>query len=76
MQHISLDQADPRTASRTPPSSRWRVVDIVVASVVGVALGVVFFVWGFAYTGLEGPAKALYIRNAAKRAPRRGGAGR
>ncbi|MFL6027087.1 MAG: ECF transporter S component [Friedmanniella sp.] len=44
-----------------PPASprRWRVVDIVVASVVGVALGVVFFVWGFAYSGLEAPFKAL-----------------
>lgn len=45
--------------SRRPPTWRWRVVDIVVASVIGVALGVVFFVWGFAYNGLEGPFKAL-----------------
>jgi len=54
-----------RTADETAvpgssrPNRRWRVVDIVVASVLGVALGVVFFVWGFAYSGLEGPAKAL-----------------
>jgi energy-coupling factor transport system substrate-specific component len=46
-------------AAPAPSTRRWRVVDIVVASVLGVALGVVFFVWGFAYTGLEGPAKAL-----------------
>jgi energy-coupling factor transport system substrate-specific component len=47
------------TAGRRPSTWRWRVVDIVVASVVGVALGVVYFVWGFAYNGLEGPFKAL-----------------
>ena len=45
--------------ARLHPARRWRVLDIVVASVLGVALGVVFFAWGFAYTGLEGPAKAL-----------------
>lgn len=49
--------ADARTTR--PPRWRWRVVDIVVASVIGVALGVVFFVWGFAYTGLDAPLKAL-----------------
>ena len=57
MQH-STTTAD-ATEVGPAPSRRWRVVDIVVASVVGVALGVVFFVWGFAYTGLEAPAKAL-----------------
>lgn len=51
---------DQTTSSTSRPSRwRWRVVDIVVASVVGVALGVVFFVWGFAYNGLAGPFKAL-----------------
>ena len=59
MQHTSFPAAEPSAASRAPRSSRWRVVDIVVASVVGVALGVVFFVWGFAYSGLETPLKAL-----------------
>lgn len=32
---------------------RWRVVDIVVASVIGVAAGVVFWVWGQAWTPLS-----------------------
>ena len=59
MQHTSLPPAEPSTASRAPRASRWRVVDIVVASVVGVALGVVFLVWGAAYNGLEAPFKAL-----------------
>ena len=32
-------------------SLRWRVVDIVVASVVGVAAGLVFLLWNIAYRG-------------------------
>lgn len=34
-------------------SPRWRVVDIVVAGVVGVAAGVVFWAWGQAWTPLS-----------------------
>ena len=30
-------------------TSRWRVVDIVTASVIGVAAGVIFWAWGLAY---------------------------
>ena len=32
---------------------RWRVVDIVVASVIGVASGVLFWLWGLAWPGLD-----------------------
>ncbi|MFE1646798.1 ECF transporter S component [Microbacterium sp. P01] len=32
---------------------RWRVVDIVVASVIGVAAGVIFWLWGLAWPGLD-----------------------
>ncbi|MEC5149122.1 ECF transporter S component [Cryobacterium sp. GrIS_2_6] len=32
---------------------RWRVVDIVVASVIGVASGVIFWAWGLAWTPLS-----------------------
>jgi energy-coupling factor transport system permease protein len=32
---------------------RWRVVDIVVASVLGVAAGVLFWLWGQAWTPLD-----------------------
>jgi energy-coupling factor transport system substrate-specific component len=32
---------------------RWRVVDIVVASVLGVASGVIFWAWGLAWTPLS-----------------------
>jgi energy-coupling factor transport system substrate-specific component len=36
-----------------PRTRRWRVVDIVVASVLGVAAGVVFWAWGIAWTPLS-----------------------
>ena len=57
MPHTTVPPVDERTA--VAPNRRWRVVDIVVASVVGVALGVVFLVWGAAYNVLETPFKAL-----------------
>jgi energy-coupling factor transport system substrate-specific component len=37
---------------------RWRVVDIVVASVIGVAAGLVFWLWGQAYNPLSAPLEA------------------
>jgi energy-coupling factor transport system substrate-specific component len=50
---------------------RWRVVDIVVAAVLGVAAGVVFWAWGIAWTplsaalsftpGLEGLLNGLWL---------------
>ncbi|WP_231916202.1 ECF transporter S component [Microbacterium karelineae] len=36
-----------------PTRRRWRVVDIVVASVIGVAAGVVFWLWGQAWPALD-----------------------
>jgi energy-coupling factor transport system substrate-specific component len=33
------------------PDTRWRTRDIVVAAVIGVAFGVVFWVWGIAWDG-------------------------
>jgi energy-coupling factor transport system substrate-specific component len=48
---ISFEQsAAPRPAKR---NYRWRVVDIVVASVIGVACGVVFWAWGLAWSPLS-----------------------
>lgn len=38
---------------------RWRVVDIVVASVVAVASGVVFWVWGQVWNPVSGPVTAV-----------------
>lgn len=40
----------------TPDSSRWRTVDIVVASVIAVAFGVIFWAWGLFWNG---PAEAI-----------------
>jgi energy-coupling factor transport system substrate-specific component len=38
---------------------RWRVVDIVVASVIGVASGLVFLAWNVAYNPLSAPVSAV-----------------
>jgi energy-coupling factor transport system substrate-specific component len=38
-------------ASQAPHPFRWRVVDIVVAAVIGVASGLVFLLWNVAYRG-------------------------
>jgi len=46
----SSHQSPPRSPR---PSRRWRVVDIVVASVIGVACGVVFWAWGLAWEPLS-----------------------
>lgn len=56
------------TSTETPVAStvassrtgrfRWRVVDIVVASVIGVAAGLVFWVWGQAYSPISVPFEA------------------
>jgi energy-coupling factor transport system substrate-specific component len=48
------------TTTASPPGvpaglaidTRWRTRDIVVAAVLGVAFGVVFWAWGFAWAGL------------------------
>lgn len=39
--------------SRRKRGLRWRVVDIVVASVLGVASGVIFWAWGLAWPSLS-----------------------
>ncbi|WP_173924244.1 ECF transporter S component [Agromyces sp. Marseille-P2726] len=54
----------PVTSSTSSPTSgshrlRWRVVDIVVASVIGVAVGVVFWAWGVVWGPISGPIEAL-----------------
>jgi energy-coupling factor transport system substrate-specific component len=36
----------------TLPDTAWRTRDIVVAAVIGVAFGVVFWVWGFAWSAV------------------------
>jgi energy-coupling factor transport system permease protein len=52
------------TTTTTPPATsrrinfHWRVVDIVVASVIGVAAGLIFFAWNQIYSPLSGPLEA------------------
>jgi energy-coupling factor transport system substrate-specific component len=41
------------------PDTRWLTRDIVVAAVIGVAFGVVFWVWGLAWTAFE-PLNAIF----------------
>jgi len=47
------------TTDRRARVLRWRVVDIVVASVVAVAAGVVFWVWGQLDNPISGPVSAV-----------------
>ena len=47
------------TTSATPHRFAWRVVDIVVASVVGVASGLLFVVWNIASNPVTDPLKAV-----------------
>lgn len=35
------------------PDTRWRTRDIVIAAVIGVAFGVVFWVWGLAWAAID-----------------------
>jgi len=49
------------SATTTPPrpSMRWRVVDIVIASVLGVAGGLIFVLWNLAYNPVTAPLEAF-----------------
>lgn len=58
----SADASATATAAATQAqraSRRWRVVDIVVASVISAASAVVFVAWNFAHDGVTAPLKAL-----------------
>ena len=50
--HATITSTRPVTAKK-PRNFRWRVVDIVVASVIGVASGVIFWAWGLAWSPLS-----------------------
>ena len=43
----------PANTSAPLPDTRWRTRDIVVAAVIGVAFGVVFWAWGLAWPALD-----------------------
>lgn len=48
----------PSPVPRTRPVMRWRVVDIVVASVLGVAAGLVMTLWNLIYSPVTAPLEA------------------
>lgn len=53
--------SSPSTSVRRPTSGRfrWRIVDIVVASVIGVAAGLIFLLWNLGYLGPKGILEPL-----------------
>lgn len=51
--HSSASTRDVSTTTRRPGRLRWRVVDIVVASIIGVAAGVLFWLWGLSWPAFE-----------------------
>ena len=59
----SASTSSTRDSARPPRTLRWRVVDIVVASVLGVAIGLVFWAWntvGYAwFTAMDGLTPGL-----------------
>jgi energy-coupling factor transport system substrate-specific component len=48
---VSVSTSTSTPTSSSPGTRRWRVVDIVVASVIGVASGLIFLAWNVAYRG-------------------------
>lgn len=46
--------------SPSPTRLRWRVVDIVVGAVLGVAVGLIFFVWNFAGDTIGDALKLIF----------------
>lgn len=55
---IAPQQNTSATTSSATRIGNWRVVDIIVASVLGVAAGVIFWAWGLAWETVSSPLKA------------------
>jgi Predicted membrane protein len=55
--HATTESTTP-SATRRPRNLRWRVVDIVVVSVIAVAAGVIFWVWDQASNPIGAPIQA------------------
>lgn len=55
----SSDQASPSDQTRAATRKGWRVVDIVVAAVLGVAIGLIFFGWNSVGGAVFGQLDAL-----------------
>ena len=52
---VRPSSTDPAAGEPTPAGVRWRTVDIVVAAVLGVAFGVVFWAWNLVFGVLAAP---------------------
>lgn len=50
---MTTQHSDSRTQPSRKISAQWRVVDIVVASVIAVAVGVIFWVWSAGYAAVS-----------------------
>ena len=48
------------TAVKKPAGKSWRVVDIVVAALIAVAGGVIFWAWSQGAAAVSGPMNAVY----------------
>lgn len=57
--HTTIDKTAPKTDSYRRPNLRWRVVDIVIASVIGVAAGLIFWIWNLTYSPLSAGLEAV-----------------
>lgn len=56
----AADQVEDQTTALDGGRNRWRVVDIVVAAVLGVAVGLLFILWNYTvYPGALKPVEAL-----------------
>ncbi|MET0854059.1 MAG: ECF transporter S component [Microterricola sp.] len=55
--HDNSNSGSSGTAAAPARIGNWRVVDIVVASVLGVAAGVIFWAWGLAWETVSSPLK-------------------
>lgn len=50
---MATRQSDTPQLADKKPNTNWRVVDIVVASVIGVAVGVIFWIWTQGYAVID-----------------------
>ncbi|MFB2555053.1 ECF transporter S component [Herbiconiux liangxiaofengii] len=57
--HSTINDIAPATSATRRPNLRWRVVDIVIASVIGVAAGLIFWVWNLTYSPLSAGLEAF-----------------
>lgn len=56
---MASTESDTTTPRAPRPTFRWRVVDIVIASVLAVAGGLIFILWNLAYNPVTAPLSAF-----------------